>query len=357
MDFVNNFYSGNYKRYILVPAVLFILAMFLILAFPGVKLSVDLKGGTNIIVRADQHFEAKALYPALNQKYDISDLEINSVSGPLGNGLFIKFFQETNLFNAKQLLDQSRSLLATNPEQAKALAQQSITYSAKFGNTVNPETQSPADYVRAADDSYNEAEKNFDLGMQQAIRETYGLAGELRYQKSEVGPTVGQVFYNTAIIALVLGIILLSIVIFLYFKETLTAITVIAASLFNIVVAVAVMSIFGINVSLTTIPALLMLIGYSVDTEIVMSSRVLKTRENTAKERLVESLGTIFTMSFTAIASVTALVVFSYFAQISVLFEISSVLLFGLIADIVSSSLMNAPIILAHAEREQGESR
>ena len=57
-------------------------------------------------------------------------------------------------------------------------------------------------------------------------------------------------------------------------------------------------------------------------------------------------------MKMAAIAAVSAMVVLSYFSQIGVIFEISAVLLFGLLCDMVSSTTLNAPLILMHAQKE-----
>ncbi len=190
--------------------------------------------------------------------------------------------------------------------------------------------------------------------MQDMLSKTYGLSSDMKFQKTVIGPTLSQTFYSAGLVAMIVGIILLSIVIFIYFREILTSITVIGASMFNMIGALALMSVFSIPVSLSTIPALLMLIGYSVDTEIVMSSRVLKRKEGDPKQRMNEALITILTMSSTALAATGVMATLAYFSQIGVIFEISVVLFFGLISDVISSTMFNAPLILSHAEKEEG---
>ncbi|MEM4390502.1 MAG: hypothetical protein QXX06_01415 [Candidatus Diapherotrites archaeon] len=349
-----DFYSSNYRNYVFLPLFFLVVFLLIIFVYPGLKLGIDLKGGTNIIVRADTPFDVKPLITKLNQKFSLSDLQVTSIQGPNGNGIFIQFSQENTLAQAKNMLDLSKKNLESNPAEAKRLSLESIKYSASFLNeTPKQDFSSEKELYEYASSLFAKAENHFDLSLQQIIKETYGLQSDLKYQKTQVGPTLGKEFYNASLAALFLGLLFLSIVIIIYFREILTAATIIAAAIFNILGSLALMSIFGINVSLTTIPALLMIIGYSVDSEIVVSARVLKRKEESARKRLLDSIKTILTMSFTAIAAVTSLVVFSYFSQISVLFEISIVLLFGLLADILSSTMLNAPFILAKAEKEE----
>lgn len=351
---IMEFYSGNYHKYVFLPLILLALFLVLIFVYPGLKLGIDLKGGTNIIIRGDTSFDPKLIIAKLNEKYSLSDLQVASIEGPNGKGLFIQFSEEKTIAKAKNSLDLAKKNLDSNPEESKRFSLESINYSSAFlKETPKENFSSEKELYEYAENFFAKAENQFDLQLQQDIKETYDLAGELRYQKTEIGPSLGKEFYNAAISALFLGIFFLSIVIFIYFREAITAITVIAASIFNIISSLAMMSVFGINLSLTTIPALLMIIGYSVDSEIVVSARVLKRKEENAKKRLAESITTILTMSGTAIAAVTSLVIFSYFAQISVLFEISIVLLFGLLADVLSSTMLNAPLILSKAEKEE----
>ncbi|HIH09519.1 MAG TPA: hypothetical protein HA254_02505 [Candidatus Diapherotrites archaeon] len=352
--FLNNFYSGDYKRYMIVPASLLVIFLFLIFVFPTVKQGIDLKGGTNIMIRADKPLEARPLYNALISSYTLTDLQINPISSPAGYGLFIQYSENTPLVQAKSLLEQSKASLTSDPQRAIALARESVSFSSQFSPSEIPQGASAQEAVAAAEGALVNAGQAFDTGVQNIISQTYGLGPDLKYQKTIIGPSLGKAFYSLGLQVMLMGLFLLSLVIFLYFREILTSVTVIGAAVFNIIGALAFMALLSIPVSLTTIPALLMLIGYSVDTEIVMSSRVLKRKETTAKQRMNESLITILTMGSTAAVAVGIMALLSYFAQINVIFDLSIVLFFGLLADLISSTMLNAPLILSQAEKEEG---
>ena len=78
--------------------------------------------------------------------------------------------------------------------------------------------------------------------------------------------------------ALAFAFLFMSITVFIIFRNLVPSLAVIAAALCDIIIAVGGMSLFGIPLSVATVGALLMLIGYSVDTDILLTTRVLKAK-------------------------------------------------------------------------------
>ena len=97
-----------------------------------------------------------------------------------------------------------------------------------------------------------------------------------------------------------------------------------------------------------------MLVGYSVDTDIMLTTRLLKRKEGGLKERSYEAMKTGLTMTLTTMAALSVMITLSFMYQIVVIFDLTVVLFFGLVADIISTWLMNAPILLAYAESKRG---
>jgi preprotein translocase subunit SecF len=93
-----------------------------------------------------------------------------------------------------------------------------------------------------------------------------------------------------------------------------------------------------------------MLIGYSVDTDILLTTRLLKRKSSVNKE-LHEAFKTGTTMTLTSIIAVaTALIVVYSFSTI--LNQIFIVLLIGLGFDLVNTWLSNASIIKWYVEKQ-----
>ncbi|MFH1391491.1 MAG: hypothetical protein ABIH20_04235 [Candidatus Diapherotrites archaeon] len=350
---MNNLYLGDYKRYLLVPAALFVIFLFLIFIAPGVTQGIDLKGGTSIIVRADYELNPDLLKPVLEEKYALDELQLGSVSSPNSFGLFLQFSENSDIAAAQELLDQANDSLESDPENAKQFALESISYSQKFTKVENTSGISARQTVSVADQALTKAEETFNKELQETISETYSLGSELKFQKREIGPSLGENFFSTGITVALVGLFLVIIVIFFFFREFFPSAAIVLAVLFDVAGALALMSLFEIPLSLATIPALLMLIGYSVDTDLMLTTRLLKRREGSARERAHESMITGLTMTLTTLAALTSMIVLSYFGQIQVIYEISAVLLFGLFADIISTWLMNAPMLLWYVEKKE----
>ncbi len=156
-----------------------------------------------------------------------------------------------------------------------------------------------------------------------------------------------QVYY-----ALAFAFLFMSITVFIVFRNVVPSVAVILAALCDIIIALGGMSLFGIPLGVASVGALLMLIGYSVDTDILLTTRVLKRREGTINERATNAMKTGFTMAAAAIGSMVTLylVVIIFIPYAQTLSLIASVLIIGLTADIVATWLMNLGILRWYME-------
>jgi preprotein translocase subunit SecF len=140
----------------------------------------------------------------------------------------------------------------------------------------------------------------------------------------------------------------MAIVIFISFRTFVPSVAVVLSAFADMVMTAAVMNIVGITLTLGTTAALLMLIGYSVDSDILLTNRVLK-RQGKLHDKLAGAFHTGIIMTSTTFAAATALFVVSWFGSIQILMEISAVLLIGLVADVLNTWLTNAGILKWYA--------
>ena len=162
-----------------------------------------------------------------------------------------------------------------------------------------------------------------------------------------IGPALGESFWRQAQLGIITAFILMGIIVFLIFRTFVPSVAVIFAAFSDIFVTMALMQVFNIDLTLAGLAALLMLIGYSVDTDILLTTRVLKTHENDVKERIRSAFKTGITMTGTTLAALSAL----YISSISpVLSQIAAVLLIGLFIDIINTWLMNSVILRWYIE-------
>ena len=160
----------------------------------------------------------------------------------------------------------------------------------------------------------------------------------------QIGASFGETLQNQAAIALVLSFIGMAIVVFLAFRTFVPSAAVVLSAFADIVMTAAVMTVVGIELTLPTTAALLMLIGYSVDSDILLTMRVLK-RQGKLDEKLARAFRTGIIMTTTTLAAVAAMWAVTYFGNVPVIPEISAVLFIGLLIDMMNTWLTNAGII------------
>ncbi len=165
------------------------------------------------------------------------------------------------------------------------------------------------------------------------------------------GPALSTNFYKQLIIALIISFVLMSVVIFVLFRTFIPSAAVIFAAFADIVMPLAIIDYFGIKVSAAGIAAFLMLIGYSVDTDILLTTRALKKRGGTLNSRIFGAFKTGMFMTMTALFAV--LPAFFIVTGLPESFrQIFLILALGLVADIVNTWLTNASIIKWYCDKK-----
>jgi preprotein translocase subunit SecF len=176
------------------------------------------------------------------------------------------------------------------------------------------------------------------------------------WQLAQIDATFGQTLQQLAIYALIFSFIGMTIVVFLAFRSFVPAGAVILSAFADIAMTAAVMVIIGIELTLPTFAALLMLIGYSVDSDILLTMRVLK-RQGKLDEKLGGAFRTGIIMTTTTLAAVAAMGIVAYLGNVPVIPAIASVLFIGLIFDILNTWLTNAGIIKWYVEKQESRQR
>lgn len=173
------------------------------------------------------------------------------------------------------------------------------------------------------------------------------LGFELNEQNSSVeftGASIGGSFYNQLRFAVALSFIFMAVVVFLIFRTFIPSLAVIFSAFSDIVLTIATINLLGIKVSTAGIVAFLMLIGYSVDTDILLTTRVLKRRDFSTNTRIFNAFKTGITMTLTSLAVVLVGLYLTY--SVSKIFsQIFTILSIGLLFDIMNTWLANASIL------------
>jgi preprotein translocase subunit SecF len=193
-------------------------------------------------------------------------------------------------------------------------------------------------------------ETSSEVDHEEILSELVALGVDTKDSSIEsVGPSLGMTFWSQAQIAIIIAFIFMGIIVFVIFRTFVPSVAVIMSAMSDILITLAFMQVLGIELSLAGLAALLMLIGYSVDTDIMLTSRLLKESEDkTITDKLKRALKTGLTMTLTSIGALVALLL----SAISpVLSQIALVLLIGLSFDIMNTWLMNSVILRWYCEK------
>lgn len=168
------------------------------------------------------------------------------------------------------------------------------------------------------------------------------------------GSTLSEGFYKQLRIAMVIAFVLMAMVVFFIFRSSVPSLAVILAAFADITMTLAVVNLLGFKLSSAGIVAFLMLIGYSVDTDILLTTRLLKSREGLINERIAGSFKTGITMTLTAIAAIaTSLFLIYHFSD--TLRQMFIIILIGLGFDILNTWVTNASMLKWYMEAKKIE--
>ncbi len=173
-----------------------------------------------------------------------------------------------------------------------------------------------------------------------------------KYSIESMGSSLGQRFFSQTIRALVYAFIFMAIVVFLTFRSVVPSSFVILAAVSDIISTLAVINLIGMKLSTAGFAALLMLIGYSVDTDILLTTKVLrrKTEGGSIFQRTVGALRTGVTMTATAlVASVIGLL----FTQSDTIKQIMLIITIGMVFDLIYTWFQNAGILRWYLEKKE----
>jgi preprotein translocase subunit SecF len=258
-------------------------------------------------------------------------------------GILVNQYSQTGEWFQRSIELKGGTLITINTENRLDTANIENELRGKFQPINVRETRSFKGYGMLIETS-SEADPDEILGELQAM----GINTDDRSVET-IGPSLGSAFWSQAQLAIIIAFIFMGIIVFVIFRTFAPSIAVIVSAMSDIIITLGFMQVFGIELSLAGLAALLMLIGYSVDTDIMLTSRLLRESEDkTLSEKIRRALKTGLTMTLTSIGALTALLLSSISPVLS---QIALVLLIGLVIDIMNTWLMNSVVLRWYCER------
>jgi len=160
----------------------------------------------------------------------------------------------------------------------------------------------------------------------------------------ETSPSFGASTQRLAFIGVLAAFVGMTVMIFALFRSPVPCLAVVLSAFSDIVVPVAVMNLVGIKLSLGTVAALLMLIGYSVDSDILLTNQVLR-RRGAFYESTYRAMRTGVTMTITSLSAMIVMAIVATVFGIDLLAAVGTVLAFGLATDLINTYLFNVGLL------------
>jgi preprotein translocase subunit SecF len=377
-------WMGKAKYFFALSGALLAIGWSAILFHGGIRYGIDFRGGTNVDVRFAQPPNVDQLRTGL-QGQGLGSSEIQSISdlATANSSEVMIFVEQTG--SADQALDEGK---------AKVLNALNATYGiASTGkqdfNSTTPTTlakiltaKDPLALSINAGDKYQQLSKgilayrdkdkngvltNFDDLSQvpgvtpavlSALKEDFALAPFAIRNVEIVGPKVGGELRNQAIRVTLYALAGMLVYIAFRFEWVFGAAAVLAV-FHDVLITLGLFKIFGFEISLTVIAALLTLVGYSMNDTIVIFDRIRENSRLLRKEPFADIVNKSInqTLSRTILTSgltfLTVLVLFLMGGQVLRAFAFALVV--GIVVGTYSSFGIAAPLVVAwHNWRDQG---
>jgi preprotein translocase subunit SecF len=177
-----------------------------------------------------------------------------------------------------------------------------------------------------------------------AIEELIRGAGYEVQQVQSRSATFGSSAQQQTLVGLGVAFLGMSVLVGLMFRTFIPSVAVIVSAFSDIVIPVAVMNLLGMELTLGAVAALLMLIGYSVDSDILLNNHILR-RRGSFYESAYRARRTGVTMTLTSISAMAVMGTVSAVLTIPLLPAVGLILAVGLTVDLMNTYLLNMSLL------------
>ncbi|MEM0154325.1 MAG: hypothetical protein QW814_00630 [Methanothrix sp.] len=375
-----NFYEAKrYKLFILIPVALLLLSLVFI---PHIRYDSSLAGGITVQFSTTNAITTRGLTSSMASVISGATASVSKVGSVYtasvtipenssivsANDKLLALYSDYSAYSSAELNAVSASTgLKSDPSNSTlkaelASAQANITASlSKMSTDLAAELALLSPFISSNSSAYSYNKSNA-AGMLSVGKEAYSASSSAykskvistmraivpftSYSYEEVTPTLGAFFLSHMIQIIIAAFIIIAISVFAVFRIPIPSLAVVFGAGNDILIALGAMGAFGIPMGLASVGGLLMLIGYSIDTEMLSSIRILKRSEDTVTHRAFSTMKTGTTMTAAAIISFATLFVIAYVFYIPTYIEIAGVALFGLIGDIFTTWFGNTVMIV-----------
>lgn len=306
----------NFFRYRMLAFALslgLVLGSFFLLGTRGLNFGIDFTGGTAIEIRSPEKPNLEHLRAALNG-LGLGDVSIQEFGQP--QDLLMRLQQQKD-----------------TPESLKAY-QDCVEQNRKTSDQKQcPTAQSEA------------------IAKVQGALKAFFKSGEVEYRRVEfVGPQVGEELKRQGLIAITLSILAIMGYIWLRFEWQFAISATVATTLHDVVLTLGLFSLTRMQFDVSTLAAILLVAGYSVNDTVVVFDRIREDMRKYKKKPLSELINqaineTLPRTTMTSFTTLLALIALYIFGG-EVIRGFVYALIFGIVVGTYSSIYVAAPLLV-----------
>ena len=341
------------RLYLVFTAIAVLLIAFSLLNLGNLKYGVEFKGGTLVIVDTSQQVDSSIIEDKLKQS-GFSEAKIQNYQTPYGYRLEIEVPNTENIEYIEMEKNKISDLVDNLSAKMAAGKDYSTEQGAIFeildksgnisGMSYNRTVKNPREYLNQFDAMYNKVRSDYENGIKDALTTQISIDS---FSFQTVTPTLSLSMIGKATQAAIMSAIFSILLVFVLFKNPGPSVAVLSGAAADITIAVGLMAFFQIPMTLASFSALLSLIGYSLDTDILLTTNILKkSRDETVEDSAWNAMHSGVLMTFSGILSFGVLFYISWLLKIPVYSQIASTMLMGLCGDLFATWGINAVLLL-----------
>ncbi|HIQ10272.1 MAG TPA: hypothetical protein EYH23_02025 [Euryarchaeota archaeon] len=341
-----------YRKYgtkiLIIPLVAFVLFAYLATVNPGISYGIDFKGGVRVSFSSTHPVPVDAIAEKIRRELGVPEVSVvpTEVPGTGKYGGIVEVVYPDDLFTkggdasdpAKDFKDAVIQIIKSEVPDAENIVIRDIVpaLGAKF----------------------------WELAVKMLLLAVFLLKVVVLIafrHNTPVAKVLGVLLLDVAVILLAhfkvldplvaLAVILIDTVALAIIAPSATpAVVMLWSSVFDALGMLALMAVFNVPLTLQTIMIILMMVGYSIDTDIVLSTHILKRserEEGDEYERAGRASSTGLHMSGTTLVSMLFILAVGYLTRNLSVIRIGMVMIFGVVSDVIITWLFNAPLMIA----------
>ena len=334
------FYDKHYKNLLIFSILLLVLSIGAVAykyATTGdfVDKGITLKGGLKITVETPKTIDTDSLMISLQKQFPKSDISVTAVGG---SGAIKNYEVESSDLTEADLVSALKI-------QLPDLAPSPTSSIDKYSTSIDGPSLGASFFTQTLKALFIAF-----LFMSLVVYIYFGESTKIKFLTAGLSIVAALVmFYATSTLLYILPILILAGLCVIYFRDNIPSFGIMLCAFSDVFFSLAVFNIVGLKLNTAGVAAFLMLVGYSIDTDILLAVRVLKRKEGTVFERTMGAMKTGMMMSISALIAVLT----GYFvSNSSIIKEIMFILAVGLVGDIIFTWIQNAGILRWHLDKK-----